>query len=149
MKNSEKLIKHWDGELDPKKHVGILLWDRMTGKTTECISYLEAHPNVYCIVPYLNIRNLIYPQHLRNRITSAGSQYRTQIPRGADIIIDEAAHIDDDILYDLYQNYNIRFVTFSPRTFLQTLMMHNGINTKVSEEYQTWAREAGLRMVIP
>jgi hypothetical protein len=143
--NSEKLIEFWVGWENPHA-ITVHLWGRMTGKTTACIEHLENNPGTVCIVPNLVMKRATYPRHLHNRIYSIRQLDTAMrgVPEPDEVIIDEVGFMGDRELFRLCQRYNVTHIYLSPKSFLMSLMLENGIDTRTNELMEAQRRRAGL-----
>jgi len=110
--------------------VRILFWDRVSGKTTECVKEMYANPDAICFVPVWAYREM-YPKDLHDRVFSAQSlAWRGTTLTKA--IIDDANLIDDSYLREIENLFKIILVTFSPKTPLELWMFKFGFETRLN-----------------
>lgn len=125
MLNSELLLKM-------KDPIRILLWDRASGKTTECIKFLRENPEAIVTINALAARST-YPEDLRNRVISVNNMRgRNLVP----IAIDNADLFTEDQLRFIFRIFDVKLMTLSPRGIIDFLMMKHGFEKKENLQYR-------------
>lgn len=107
----------------------ILLWNRRTGKTNECIELMREDPDVICLVSSVDEQRNNYPVDLRNRVfISSSLKWRGM--RDKKMILDNVDLMEEihvQIASDLHE---IILVTITPNSWLLRAVQRHGFNAR-------------------
>ncbi len=103
----------------------ILLWDRRTGKTHECIKLMREEPDVICAVPTWQMATR-YPKELQSRVISVNSRAVIGVRR---MILDNVDLMKDKQLESI-RGSKIVLVTATPKTWLEKMIQKHGFEAK-------------------